>query len=247
MRLVPPTLAIYLVVSDDAPAQAQAAVAGGATMIEVGIPYSDPLADGSTIQRHTQRALEEGMTTAKALQVMAAIDAVVDVPLVPMTYGAIVEAYGAEAFCRDARAAGADALIVSDVPHEESSELRAACEANGIDLVHLVAPTSSAARNAEIAARSRGFVYLVAAMGTTGARDHVDERVFEMIALTKRQAGETPVLAGFGISNGEQVATLLAAGADGVIVGSAALDALDRGGTDGMRELVAELASGLDR
>jgi tryptophan synthase alpha chain len=245
MRLTRPALAIYLVACDDAPAQAEAAVAGGATMIELGIPYSDPLADGTTIQRHAQRALDGGMTTARALEILGEIDAVVDVPLVPMTYGAIVEAYGIEAFCRDARVAGADALIVVDVPHEESGEIRAACEANGVDLVHLVAPTSSASRNAEIASASRGFVYLVASMGTTGARAALDERVAAMIAQTRQSAGETALIAGFGISRPDQVAAVLDAGADGVAVGSAALDALDRGGPDGLRELVAELASGL--
>jgi tryptophan synthase alpha chain len=245
MRLERPALAIYLVACDEAPAQAAAAVAGGATVIELGIPYSDPLADGTTIQRHAQRALDSGMTTARALEILAEIDAAVDVPLVPMTYGAIVEAYGTEAFCRDARAAGAEALIVVDVPHEESEDLRAACEENGIDLAHLVAPTSSAHRNAEIAAASRGFVYLVASMGTTGAREALDDRVAGMIAQTRESAGGTPLLVGFGISRREQVATVLAAGADGVAVGSAALDALDRGGPDALRELAADLAAGL--
>lgn len=244
MRLGRPALAIYLVACDEAPIQAQAAVAGGATMIELGIPYSDPLADGTTIQRHAQRALDRGMTTARALEILAEIDAAVEVPLVPMTYGAIVEAYGVEAFCRDARVAGADGLIVVDVPHEESGGLRAACEANGIDLAHLVAPTSSARRNAEIAAASRGFVYLVTSMGTTGAREALDERVAGMIAQTRESAGGTPLLAGFGISRPDQVAAVLDAGADGAAVGSAALDALDRGGPDALRELVSELASG---
>lgn len=244
MRLARPALAIYLVACDEAPVQAQAAVAGGATMIELGIPYSDPLADGTTIQRHAQRALDGGMTTARALEILGEIDAAVEVPLVPMTYGAIVEAYGVEAFCRDARVAGADGLIVVDVPHEESGDLRAACEGYGIDLVHLVAPTSSARRNAEIASVSRGFVYLVASMGTTGARETLDDRMAAMIAQTRESAGETALVAGFGISRPDQVAAVLAAGADGVAVGSAALDALDRGGPDALRELVAGLASG---
>ena len=245
MEIPRPSLAVYLMAGDDAPDLAEAAVRGGATVIELGIPYSDPLADGTTIQRAAQAALDAGVTPERALEVLAEIDRRVDVPLVPMTYGAIVEAYGEERFCRDAAAAGAEALIVADVPPEESGALRDAARAEGVDLVHLVAPTSRPERIAAAAAASTGFVYLVAAVGVTGARESLDPRVADLLGQTRAAAGETPILGGFGVSRREHVAGLVAAGADGAIVGSAAIDAIDRGGADALEELVRDLAAGL--
>ncbi len=245
MKLIVPALAVYLMANEDAPALAEAAVRGGATVIELGIPYSDPLADGTTIQRAAQAALDLGITPHRALELLAEINRRVDVPLVPMTYGAIVESYGEEAFCRDAAAAGAEALIVADIPPEESERLRAAAEAAGIDLIHLVAPTSRPERIQAAAAASRGFVYLVAAVGVTGARENLDSRVAELLTLTREAAGETPILGGFGVSTRAHVAGLIAAGADGAIVGSAAIDAIERGGPEALEALVRELAAGL--
>jgi tryptophan synthase alpha chain len=245
VNLATPALVVYLVADDGVVELAEAAVRGGATALEIGVPYSDPLADGPTIQRATQRALDAGMTPRRALELMAAVDRRVDVPLIPMTYGAIVEAYGADAFARDAAAAGAEALIVSDVPPEESDELRAAAAADGLDVIHLVAPTSRPERLAAAAAASAGFVYLVAAVGVTGARESLDARVADLVAAVREHAGGTPVLAGFGISRPEQVRAVLAAGADGVIVGSAAIDAAERGGAAGLEAFVRELAGGL--
>jgi tryptophan synthase alpha chain len=242
VKIETPALVIYLMAGDDTAELAAVAVAAGATAIEVGIPYSDPLADGPTIQRAGQRALDAGMTPPRALAVMAEVDRSVTVPIIPMTYGAIVAAHGTERFCREAAAAGAEGMIVADVPPEESSELRAAARAAGIDLVHLVAPTSSPERMRLAASQSTGFVYLVASMGTTGARDHLDDRIGDLIARTKAAAGATPVLAGFGISTPAHVAAVLAAGADGVIVGSAAIDAAERGE---LGEFVAALATAL--
>lgn len=245
MKLTVPALAVYLMANEDAPALAEAAVRGGATVIELGIPYSDPLADGTTIQRAAQAALDAGITPQRALELLAEINRRVDVPLVPMTYGAIVEGYGEEAFCRDAAAAGAEALIVADIPPEESERLRAAAEAVGVDLIHLVAPTSRPERIQVAAAASRGFVYLVAAVGVTGARENLDSRVAELLTLTRAAAGETPILGGFGVSTRAHVAGLIAAGADGAIVGSAAIDAIERGGPAALEALVRELAAGL--
>ncbi len=245
MKLILPALAVYLMANEDAPALAEAAVRGGATVIELGIPYSDPLADGTTIQRAAQAALDLGITPHRALELLAEINRRVDVPLVPMTYGAIVESYGEEAFCRDAAAAGAEALIVADIPPEESERLRAAAEAVGVDLIHLVAPTSRPERIQAAAAASRGFVYLVAAVGVTGARENLDGRVAELLTLTREAAGETPILGGFGVSTRAHVEGLIAAGTDGAIVGSAAIDAIERGGPEALEALVRELAAGL--
>jgi tryptophan synthase alpha chain len=241
VRLSTPALVIYLMAGDDTPELAAAAVRGGATAIELGIPYSDPLADGPTIQRAGQRALDAGITPPRALDIMRRLDGAVDVPLIPMTYGAIVEAYGRERFCAEAAAAGAEGLIVVDVPPEESGALRDAAGASGIDLVHLVAPTSRDERLRAAAGASRGFVYLVAAMGTTGAREQLDVRLAGLIGLVKEAAGDTPVLAGFGISRPEQVRSVLDAGADGVVVGSAAIEAAERGGAAALEEFVAGL------
>ena len=245
MNIPRPSLAVYLMANEDAPALAEAAVRGGATVIELGIPYSDPLADGTTIQRAAQAALDAGITPQRALELLAEIDARVDVPLVPMTYGAIVESYGLEDFCRDAAKAGAEALIVADIPPEESGPLRTAAAAEGVDLIHLVAPTSRPERIESAAAASTGFVYLVAAVGVTGARENLDPRVAELLERTRTAAGDTPIPGGFGVSTRAHVEGLIAAGTDGAIVGSAAIDAIDRGGAEALEELVRELASGL--
>ena len=241
MKIETPALLVYLMAGDETPELAAAAVRGGATGIELGIPYSDPLADGSTVQRAGQRALDAGMTPPRAIEIMGRVDAAVDVPLIPMTYGAIVEAYGRERFCADAAAAGAEGLIVVDVPPEESGPVRDAAGASGIDLVHLVAPTSRGDRLRAAAGASRGFVYLVAAMGTTGARERLDDRLAGLIGVVKEAANGTPVLAGFGISRPEQVRSVLDAGADGVVVGSAAIEAAERGGAAALEEFVAGL------
>lgn len=245
MNIPRPSLAVYLMATEDAPALAEAAVRGGATVIELGIPYSDPLADGTTIQRASQAALDAGITPARALEILAEIDRRVDVPLVPMTYGAIVEGYGIEDFCRDAAAAGAEALIVADIPPEESGALRNAARGEGMDLIHLVAPTSRPERIEAAAAASSGFVYLVAAVGVTGARENLDPRVAELLERTRAAAGDTPILGGFGVSRREHVEGLIAAGTDGAIVGSAAIDAIAQGGPDALEALVADLAAGL--
>jgi tryptophan synthase alpha chain len=241
VNLQTPALVVYLMAGDETPELAAAAVRGGATAIELGIPYSDPLADGATIQRAGQRALDAGMTPARAIEVLRSIDGLVDVPLVPMTYGAIVEAYGRERFCVDAAAAGTEGLIVVDVPPEESGALRDAAGASAIDLIHLVAPTSRDDRLRAAASASRGFIYLVAAMGTTGARERLDDRLAGLIGVLKQAAGATPVVAGFGISRPEHVRAVLDAGADGVAVGSAAIEAADRGGATALEEFVAGL------
>jgi tryptophan synthase alpha chain len=248
MNLRTPALAIYLMAGDELPEAAAAAVAAGATAIEVGIPFSDPLADGPTIQRAAQAALAAGMTPPRSLEVLAATRARLGdaVPLIPMTYAAIVERYGVARFCADASAAGATGLIVADVPPDDGDELQAASAANGIDLVQLVSLTSGE-RRLELACRtSRGFIYVVSAIGTTGAREELDvERLRGLLARVRAHAGALPLLCGFGVSRASQVRDLRAAGADGVAVGSAAIAALESGGVAGLGELVGSLAGGL--
>lgn len=248
MNLRTPALAIYLMAGEGLPAHAAAAVAAGATAIEVGIPFSDPLADGPTIQQAAQAALAAGMTPPRCLEALAATRARLgdEIPLIPMTYAAIVERYGVARFCADAAAAGANGLIVADVPPDDGDELQAASARNGIDLVQLISLTSADERLAMACRTSRGFIYVVSAIGTTGARAELDvQRLTGLLARVRAHAGSLPLLCGFGVSSASQVRDLRAAGADGVIVGSAAIAALERGGTPALAELVESLAGGL--
>ena len=247
MKIGTPALAVYLMAGEDLPEQAAAAVEAGATVIEVGIPYSDPLADGPVIQRAAEAALAAEMTPPRCLEVLArAREAIGATPLVPMTYAAIVERYGIARFCTDAGAAGATGLIVADVPPEEAGELSETAARSGIDLVQLVTLTSRDERIALACAASRGFVYVVSAIGTTGARAALDvDRLRGLLTRVRVHAGELPLLCGFGVSQPEQVRELRAAGADGVIVGSAAISALEQGGTAGLAAFVRSLAAAL--
>jgi tryptophan synthase alpha chain len=163
-----------------------------------------------------------------------------------MTSAAIVERYGIERFCADAANAGATGLIVADVPPDDGDELQAASARSGIDLVQLVALTSGEERLALASRASRGFIYVVSAIGTTGAREELDvERLRGLLARVRAHAGALPLLCGFGVSRPEHVRDLRAAGADGVIVGSAAIVALERDGVAGLSELVSSLAGAL--
>jgi len=241
VRIERPALSIYLMADADTPELAAAAVAGGATALEIGIPYSDPLADGPTVQRAGQRSLAGGMNVRRALGVVAEVRSRVDVPLVPMTYAAPVMAYGQREFCADAAAAGADGLIVPDVPADEADELREGCAAAGLDLVPLLAPTSTD-RRIELACRlAGGFVYLVSVAGTTGARDRVSDRVGGLVARVRART-ELPLLIGFGISAPEHAVQALEAGADGVVIGSRAIEVAEQAGPQGLQEFVAGVA-----
>jgi tryptophan synthase alpha chain len=244
VRIDTPALVIYLMADRDIVPLAAAAVEGGATAIEIGIPFSDPLADGPTVQRAGQRALAGGMTTTRALELISQLRERVSVPLVPMTYASPVMAYGEGRFCADAAAAGADGMIVPDVPHDESEELLSACRSAGLDLVPLLAPTSTNER-IELACRGAGgFVYLVSVAGTTGARAALSERVAPLIA---RVRGHTslPLLVGFGISSPDSARAVMDAGADGVIIGSKAIEVSEQGGPKALEAFVREIAAAL--
>ena len=244
MKLQTPALSIYLMADNDTVELAEAAAAGGATAFEIGIPFSDPLADGPTVQRAGQRSLAGGMTTSRALEVVAAIRARLDQPLVPMTYAGPVMAYGEERFCADAAAAGADGLIVPDVPPDEAGELRAACSANGLDLVPLLAPTSPESRIALACEGAGGFVYLVSVAGVTGARGGLAGGIPEFIQRVRPHTG-LPLLVGFGIAAPETARAALDAGADGVIIGSKAIEVSEQGGPEALERFVAGVAAAL--
>ncbi len=195
------------------------AAARGADLIELGLPFSDPLADGPTIQRAGSRALAGGVSLAKLLPVVAALRGQVPAPLVLMTYLNPLHRYGLEAAARELAAAGFAGLIVPDVPPEESGPLDRAARAAGLDLVFLAAPTSGPERLRRIARQSRGFVYLVALTGITGERPELPP---DLVALVRdlRAVTTKPICVGFGISTPAQVAEVVRC-ADGAIVGSA--------------------------
>lgn len=192
-------------------------VDAGADLIELGIPFSDPLADGPVIQAASTRALEAGTTPADVLEICR--DLAPRVPVVVMVYANVVLADGYERFAQRLVDAGACGLIIPDLPLEESDDALAACEAAGIALVPLVAPTSSSERMAKIGARARGFVYAVSLVGTTGERSSLAAAYADTIRQAKAHT-EAPVALGFGISDPDQAREAAASGADGVIVGS---------------------------
>jgi tryptophan synthase alpha chain len=216
------------------PDLARAAESGGADLIEVGFPFSDPLADGPVIRRAAEQALAEGMRTSECLDCLRSVRDVVAVPLVPMTYSSLLEAYGWERFDADARQAGASSLIVADLPIDVHPELRR---------VQLVAPTSTEERIALAAAATDGWLYLVTVAGTTGARTELSPALAPLVERT-RALTDTPLYAGFGISTPEHAAAA-AELADGVVVGSAALLAAEDGPA-ALERFVGQLRAALD-
>jgi tryptophan synthase alpha subunit len=230
------TLAIYLMAGGTTPELAAAAVEGGADIVELGFPFSDPLADGPVIRRAGEKALAEGMRTQACLDCLArARELVDDTPLVPMTYAAILEAYGWERFARDARAAGATSLIVADLP---------AGERPGLRRVQLIAPTSTDERLRVAAGETDGWLYLVTLTGTTGARQEVSPALAGLVERARAVAGDLPLYAGFGISTPEH-ARATAELADGVVVGSRAVEVAE-GGPNALRAYVRTLREALD-
>jgi tryptophan synthase alpha chain len=228
------TLVVYLMAMPDTPDLAAAAVDAGADVIEIGFPFSDPLADGPVIRRAGERALAAGMRTAPCLEVLSQTRSRVDVPLVPMTYASLFDAYGWAELERDAHAAGATSLIVADLPADTRPELRR---------VQLVAPTSTDARIRLAADATDGWLYLVTVTGTTGARADLAPTLAPLAARA-RAVTDLPLYAGFGISTGEH-ARAAAELADGVVVGSRAVEAAEDG-PGALAALVSELRRGLD-
>ncbi len=216
-------LVAYFTAGDPSLAETQRlvleAAARGADVIELGVPFSDPIADGPVIQRAAMRARERGTSVARVLETVATLRAETPVPVVLLTYYNPVLAFGLKAFARTAADAGADGVIVADLPLEEAGPFSAEAEAAGLDLVHLVAPTSTPGRVRLIARRSRGFIYVVSLTGVTGERRELP-RDLEAQIRTLRRLTTKPVCVGFGIGHPDQVAAVGRL-ADGVIVGSA--------------------------
>jgi len=201
-------------------------VDGGADIIELGVPFSDPLADGVTIQQSTYRALQNGMTAARCLELVGDLrESGVVIPLILMTYCNPILAYGLDGFVNDAGAAGADGLIAVDVPPEEAEDLAARCRARNLDLIPLLAPTSSDDSIALAAQQASGFVYCVSVAGVTGAREALPPDLGSFLQRVRRQT-DLPLAVGFGISRREHVEAL-AGQADAAVVGSAIIDVIE--------------------
>ena len=219
----------------ETPVLAEAAVEGGADLVELGFPFSDPLADGPVIRRAAEKALAQGMRTQACLEVLAATRERIDVPLVPMTYSSLLEAYGWERFAEDARAAGATSMIVADLPAGDRPELRR---------IQLVAPTSTDERLRTAAEQTDGWLYLVTVTGTTGVRAEVSSALAGLAARARAAASAVPLYAGFGISTPEH-ARAAAELTDGVVVGSRAVEVAE-GGPSALRKYVSTLRHALD-
>ncbi len=209
----------------------------GADVIELGVPFSDPLADGPVIQRATQRALAAGVTLPRVLEMVRELRGDLTTPLVFMIYYNPILAFGLKAFCRTAAEVGVDGVLVIDLPPEEAGPLHAEADPLGLDVVHFVAPTTPPARMRMIARASRGFIYLVSLTGVTGERASLPPDLTGLLR-TLRGATTKPVCVGFGISTPEQAA-LVGEHADGVIVGSAIVRLIERHA--GSTDLIAEV------
>ncbi len=229
------TLVVYLMSGPETPELAAAAVAGGADVVELGFPFSDPLADGPVIRRAAERALGQGMRTRACLDCLARTrELLPETPLVPMTYAALLEAYGWDRFARDAQSAGAASLIVADLPVDVRPELRR---------VQLVAPTSTDERLRIAAEHTDGWLYLVALTGTTGARADASPALAGL-AGRARAVTDVPLYVGFGISTPEQ-AQAAAELTDGIVVGSRPVEVAEEG-PEALQRYVRTLRDAVD-
>ena len=228
-------LVIYLVAEPETPELAHAAVEGGADAVEIGFPFSDPLAEGPMIRRASERALARGMRTRACLDVLARTrELLPETPLVPMTYAAIVEAYGYERFAADARERGASSFILVDLPVEEQPALQR---------IQLVAPTSTEERIRAAAQATDGWLYLLSVTGTTGARTELSPALPPLVQRV-RAVSDVPLYAGFGISTPE-LARAAGELADGVVVGSRAVQIAEEGPA-ALRDYVRSLREAID-
>src|SRR5512137_320737 len=206
---------------------ARALISGGTDILELGVPFSDPVADGPTIQKADERALAAGTIPDSVFEIVKEIRKESEVPLVFLTYFNIIYHRGVERFYREARDAGVDGILIADMPIEESEEICMVASRYGIDPVFLIAQTTSDSRIKKIVAKAGGYVYLVAVLGVTGVRDHVSEEAIDLLNRVRRYT-TLPLALGFGISTPAHANVCTRAGADGVIVGSAIVEIVER-------------------
>lgn len=221
------------------------AAAAGADVVEIGMPFSDPMADGPVIQKAATEALKAGATTEQTLNAICEIRKTSTIPLAIMTYINIVLQYGKAKFINDFSAAGIDGLIVPDMPIEECDILQSDCDEAKLNLIQLIAPTSTPQRIGAICAKANGFVYCVSNTGVTGVRNIDYSSIGKVIEIVRRQTA-TPVAIGFGIGSPE-AACQAAQYADGVIVGSAVVQRLMDGGVPAVGEFVGKIRQALDK
>jgi len=252
-----PALVSYVAAGDPSAeaskAYVEALVEGGTDVVELGLPFSEPVAEGTTIQNAIKRALDAGMTPDAYLDLVRDLD--VEVPVVCMTYYNLIYQYGSEPgpeeFVEAAAEAGISGFVIPDLPVDESGSMYEACREHGLDLIFIVAPTTTPERLDAMLDRTTGFVYVQGRLGTTGARDEVSSDT--PAALERLRDADVPKAVGFGISSGEQAREVVASGADGVIVGSAYVDIVADGVendrstetvAEDLRALAAELKAG---
>lgn len=241
-------LIIYICAGDpslEATYEAVCALAhAGADIVELGVPFSDPLADGPVIQAASQRALDQGTTLEKVLKLTYNLRKNLDIPLLLMSYYNPILRYGLDKFARDLAKAGGDGVIVPDLPYEETGPLKAFLKEDGLALVPLVAPTTPDDRLREITCQASGFIYCVSLTGVTGPREELPPELPNYLARV-RQATSLPLAIGFGISTPEQ-ARLLAPLGDGIVVGSAIVETLAKGGIEKATSLVQAMRKALE-
>lgn len=216
----------------------------GCDVIELGIPFSDPLADGATIQKASYQALQNGVTPRSCIEMARHIRAKINTPLIFMTYYNLLLHFGLESFCQASAEAGIDGLIIPDLPPEEGADLEAFARRYNIDLIYLLAPTSNEERIDLVAQRSRGFIYLVSLAGVTGARQVLPTDLDEFVGRVRKRTS-LPLCVGFGISTPEQ-AKRVARIADGVIVGSRIIQIIDQHSSSGLKDFIKGLRAAMD-
>jgi tryptophan synthase alpha chain len=206
---------------------ARALISGGTDILELGVPFSDPVADGPIIQKADERALAAGTTPDSVFEIVKEIRKESDVPIVFLTYFNIIYHRGIERFYRESRDAGVDGILIADMPVEESEDICLVASHYGIDPVFLVTQTTRDQRIKKIVAKASGYVYLVAVLGVTGVRNHVSEEAIDLLTRVRRHT-TLPLALGFGISTPAHATICTRAGADGVIVGSAIVEIVER-------------------
>jgi len=203
------------------------AIDAGADILELGVPFSDPIADGPTIQKADIRALEAGMTCGRALEMIRKIRAYSDIPIGLLMYYNLIWHYGRDSFYRDAASAGVNSVLVADLCVDDADEVQLLAQQNGLDSVYMVTPNTSAERRGKIAQLCSGFIYTVSVLGVTGARTELGATVKPLVKSLKSETN-VPICVGFGVSKPEHVRQLAEAGADGVIVGSSVVNIVEK-------------------
>jgi len=245
-----PALVGFVMAGDPSPEEsveyAEALVEGGADVVELGIPFSDPVADGPTIQRAHERGLDAGVDTDDFFEIAERVRDRTGVPLVTLCYYNLVYRRGLDRFVEDCEAAGVEGVVVPDLPVEESGPMLEATDGSDVGLVFLAAPTTSDERMGRIGDAASGFLYLVARAGVTGARESLDAATADLVERANRNVPGVPKAVGFGVSKEEHARRIVESGADGVIAGSVFVDLVEDGDLAGVREKATELRAGID-